>query len=84
MSRGGNLNVMNKGQQYQCQICGALQWSKESFDIEGDLFVKMKCKHCHETTSHLWVGENETDVYEMYNVNADPRFYQYGKTIQND
>lgn len=75
---------MSKGQQYQCQVCGAIQLLKRPFDIEEDLFVPIKCKHCHTETSHLWVGNNKTDLYEMYNVNVDPRFYRYDKTIQND
>ena len=72
---GGSLNVMREGQQYQCQICGSLQRSKEPFNIDNDLFIKMKCKHCGKETDHLWVGEDELDLYTMYNLNVDPRYY---------
>lgn len=72
---GGSLDVMREGQQYQCQICGSLQKSKESFNIDNDLFIKMKCKHCGKETDHLWVGEDELDLYTMYNLNVDPRYY---------
>lgn len=74
-AEGGNFNVMSKGQQYQCQECGTLRWSKEPLNIEDDLFTKMKCKHCQKETNHLWVGEDEMDLYVMYNVNVDPRYY---------
>ena len=68
---------MDTGQksQYQCQKCGALVWTKEPLNIEGDLFVKMPCKHCHMETNHLWVGDREEDLYIYYNANADPRYY---------
>lgn len=72
---GGSLDVMRKEQQYQCQICGSLQKSKEPFNIDNDLFIKMKCKHCGKETNHLWVGEDELDLYTMYNLNVDPRYY---------
>ena len=60
---------------YQCQICGSLQKSKEPLNIDNDLFIKMKCKHCGKETDHLWVGEDELDLYTMYNLNVDPRYY---------
>lgn len=66
---------MDKGSQYQCQACGSLVWSKEPFNIEDELFIKMKCKHCHKETDHLWIGDCEDDLYKMYNVNVDPRYY---------
>lgn len=69
---GGELDVMN---QYQCQKCGSVIKAKEPFSIENDLFVKMKCKHCGEETLHLWVGENELDYYELFNVNVEPKYY---------
>ena len=71
---GGSLDVMRKEQQHQCQICGSLQRSKELFNIDNDLFIKMKCKHCGKETDHLWVGEDELDLYTMYNLNVDPRY----------
>ena len=72
---GGSLDIMREEQQYQCQICGSLQKSKELFNIDNDLFIKMKCKHCGKETNHLWVGEDELDLYTMYNLNVDPRYY---------
>lgn len=76
IAKEGIFNVMNKGKQYQCQYCGSLRWSKEPFNIE-DLFTKMRCRHCQRETDHLYVGEDENDLYLYYNVNLDQRFYQY-------
>lgn len=64
-----------KKQQYQCQICGALQWSKEPFNIEDDLYIKKKCKHCGKETKHLWVGENPEDQYIYKDITLDKRYY---------
>lgn len=74
---GGNFNVMRRKQQYQCTVCGSLQWSKEPFDIEDDLFTKMKCKHCGKETNHLWVGENLEDKYLYGDITLDSRYYNY-------
>lgn len=68
---------MSKGQRYQCSQCGTLQWSKQPFDIEDDLYIRMECKHCGKTTSHLWVGDKEEDLYTLYDVVSDSRFYNY-------
>lgn len=75
--REGDFNGMSKGQQYQCNVCGTLRWSKEFFNIEDDLFIKMKCKHCGKETNHLWVGENPEDKYFYGDITLDERYYNY-------
>jgi Zn finger protein HypA/HybF involved in hydrogenase expression len=78
LAEGGNFNVMSKKQrnQYQCQTCGNLLWSKAPFNIEDDIFIKMKCGHCKKETDHIYVGENPEDVYLFGNSNLDERFYK--------
>ena len=66
---------MDKGSRYQCQSCGNLMWSREPFDIEKNMFKEMYCKKCHDETSHLWVGDREEDLYIMYNLNVDPKYF---------
>lgn len=64
--------------QYQCMHCGALHWIEDPPDIDEDeLYIKMKCKHCGKETNHLWVGTEAGDEYLYYDVNADPRYYEY-------
>ena len=70
MSGGGYI--------YQCQCCGGSHIEgRNSIAEEDELFVKLKCPHCRQTTQHLWCGENETDYYTYYNSNLDPRIYKY-------
>ena len=74
---------MNNKHRYQCQVCGKLQWSEIPFYIEDELFTNLKCGHCKRETNHLYVGDDGLDLYEMYNINVDPKYYQYN-TKQND
>ena len=68
---------MGVGEYYfQCQRCGRIHKEKIRINIDDDeLFLKMECKHCRDDTEHLWVGETEIDIYQLYNSNIDPRFY---------
>lgn len=63
-----------KGWIFQCQSCGALHKLKIEYDIESDLYIKMECPRCRDETNHLWCGL-EDDIYQLYNVNLDPRYY---------
>lgn len=64
--------------QYQCMNCGSLYWIEDPPDIDEDeLYIKMKCKHCGKETNHLWVGNDPADLYLYYDVNADPKYYEY-------
>lgn len=74
---------MSKEQWFQCQLCGSLHKEKIHFDIEDDLFVELKCRHCKNYTQHIWVGEHPEDAYVYGNANIDPRYYIYN-TKQND
>ena len=61
---------------FQCQKCGLIHKEKIRINIDDDeLFYTLECKHCRDDTKHLWVGETEIDIYQLYNSNIDPRFY---------
>ena len=64
---------------FQCQVCGHLHKvkMKREYNIEDDLFVKMKCPKCRDRTQHIWCGENKEDVYLYGNNNLDQRFFNY-------
>jgi hypothetical protein len=67
----------------QCQVCGELSKIKNRDGLisDDDLYTEpVWCRRCRDDTKHLWCGD---DIYLNYNLNLDPRFYQY-KTIQND
>lgn len=60
----------------QCQVCGALHKVKIQLS-EDDLYIEEWCPKCRDETKHLWCGEDETEIYMYYNLNADPRYYKY-------
>jgi hypothetical protein len=61
----------------QCQVCGRLNKVKMRDISEDDLYIEEHCPRCRDGTRHLWCGENREDIYIYYNLNADPRFYNY-------
>jgi DNA-directed RNA polymerase subunit RPC12/RpoP len=64
--------------QFQCMNCGALYWIEDPPNInEDELYTKIRCKCCKQETNHLWVGERPEDLYIYYDLNKDPRFYNY-------
>jgi DNA-directed RNA polymerase subunit RPC12/RpoP len=63
--------------QYQCMNCGTLHWIEDPPDIDEDeLYTKMRCGHCKQMTSHLWVGNEPGEEYIYYDVVMDERFYK--------
>lgn len=76
-TKGGNINAMSREGWFQCQSCGSLHPAEVLFNIEEDLYVQVRCEHCRKMTSHLWVGDDKSDLYLMYDVNVDPRYYKY-------
>ena len=61
----------------QCQVCGKLHrvQHKHTSISDDDLYMKIFCPKCKDTTKHLWCGENEAEIYMYYNANLDPRYY---------
>ena len=76
-AKGGNINAMSGKGWFQCQSCGSLHQLEVQFNIEEDLYVQVRCEHCKKMTDHLWVGDDKSELYSMYNVNVDPRYYKY-------
>lgn len=68
---------MSKKQWVECLSCGFLHQVEMRFDIEDDLFVKLRCEHCRNDTDHIWVGDTPEDVYLNGNLNVDERYYEY-------
>jgi hypothetical protein len=61
----------------QCQECGRIHQVDIEYDIENDLYVKINCPECRDETTHLLCGDKVGDLYLTYNLNIDPRFYNY-------
>lgn len=62
--------------QFQCMNCGHLHWIDDPPNIDEDeLYIKLRCNLCKQTTKHLWVGTEPGDEYIYYNVTLDNRYY---------
>ena len=60
----------------QCQFCGKLHKETIQYNIE-DIYIKLHCSGCRDDTVHLICGQEESEIYHLYNLNADPRYYNY-------
>ena len=72
----GIVDGMKKEVWVQCQSCGALSKETIQYNIE-DVYIKLHCSGCRDDTTHLILSEDESDNYHLYNLNADPRYYNY-------
>ena len=68
---------MNGGVWLQCQCCGRLSKQEIQYNIEDDFYIKVQCLGCRDETMHLICSEDESEIYHLYNLNADPRYYNY-------
>ena len=61
----------------QCQVCGKLHKQETFYNIEDEIYIKVLCPGCRDDTMHLVLSEDESEIYSLYNVNIDPRYYNY-------
>ena len=59
----------------QCQECGQLHKKKIEYNIEEDVYIKVRCSKCRDKTTHLICSEDESEIYYLYDLNIDPRYY---------
>jgi hypothetical protein len=70
MSAGGQVEWL------QCAKCGNLsKVDIRKYDIEDDIYIRMKCIKCHNNTAHLRCGEQYEDIYLYYDNTLDQRYY---------
>jgi Zn finger protein HypA/HybF involved in hydrogenase expression len=74
--REEGFHVMVKEVWLQCQCCGELHKKKVEYNIE-DIYIQEECPRCRDETTHLICGEDEWEIYHLYNLNTDPRYYNY-------
>ena len=67
---------MKEGVWLQCQSCGKLHKQEIKNNIE-DIYIELRCPGCKDKTTHLICSEDESEIYYLYNLNADPRYYNY-------
>ena len=61
---------------FQCSCCGNIHRVSEKYKPRGDtIYVTLWCEKCKDYTTQLYCGDNIKDLYELYDVNIDPRMY---------
>ena len=68
---------MRQKQFFQCQECGCVHHIKMEYDIDKETYEQLTCVKCGKTATHLWVGNDPMDFYDLYNPNLDERFFIY-------
>lgn len=68
-----NMDWKRKRCHIQCQTCGIIYTVPRKIPIE-EMYIKENCPNCGVVTG-LNLGENEDDVYDLYNPNLDLRYY---------
>ena len=76
INREGDVDGMKEEVWVQCQECGELHKQDIRHSIE-DIYITLHCPRCRDGTTHLICSEDESEIYSLYNVNADPRYYNY-------
>ncbi len=66
---------------YQCAQCGAVHEVKQvRIEITDELYTLLWCPCCKEISKQLWVGKNELEIKELYDVMLDQKYYSYNTT----
>ena len=61
---------------FQCSCCGTIHKVNEKYKPEEDqIYVSLWCERCRGQTAQLYCGDNESEIYELYNLNIDSRYY---------
>ena len=62
---------------YQCIKCGDIHNAdiNKVFDLGDDIYYATYCPACRGVVKHLDVGEDESEIYELYDNTLDSRYY---------
>lgn len=61
---------------FQCCCCGKIHKVDEKYKPgDDDIYEILWCPKCKEHTKQLYCGDDESEIYELYNVNLDSRYY---------
>ena len=61
---------------FQCSCCGSIYKVDDKYKPRGDdIYEALWCSKCKEYTMQLYCGNDIDDLYELYDVNIDPRMY---------
>ena len=60
---------------FQCS-CGSIHRVSSKYKPESnEIYVILWCPKCKEYTRQLYCGDDMNSLYELYDVNIDPRMY---------
>ena len=64
-------------QYYQCAECGEIHAVRidKAVDLCDCTYYAVYCPVCRDVVKHLCVGQNESDIYLLYDNNLDKRLY---------
>lgn len=63
---------------FQCNCCGTIHKVDEKYKPRGDgVYETLFCPKCGDYTRQLYCGDDESELYSLYDVNIDPKFYKY-------
>lgn len=68
-------NGRKKRTYVQCQTCGKIFQVPYAIEIDK-MYIDAECSSCGKSTG-LNLGDKEEEIYNFYNVNVDPRHYNY-------
>jgi hypothetical protein len=62
---------------YQCTKCGKVHRVniKKTYDLDDGLYHLTYCPACRGVEKHLDVGEDYSELYELYDNVLDERYY---------
>lgn len=61
---------------WQCQQCGEMHQIDDKYKPKEDrIYAKLWCEKCKTYVQMLDCGEDVVDIYEIYNLNVDPKYY---------
>lgn len=61
---------------FQCSCCGNISKVDSKYKPRGDIiYVPLWCEKCEGYTKQLHCGDDENDLYMLYDNNVDSRMY---------
>ena len=61
---------------FQCSCCGSITRVDSKYKPREDqIYVPLWCERCKDLKMQLYCGEDESNLYELYNLNVDSRYY---------
>ena len=79
ISQRGGFPCMKKDKEiFQCSCCGNIHRVDSRYKPRGDIiYVPLWCDKCNEYSKQLYCGDDDSQIYELYDLNIDEKYYNY-------